>query len=326
MTKTISRQPKGTTTGGQFAANTHTEPDVSLAPPRPADAAGIISANNDPVTLMYVAYDDQLNNQQIDMVLAGQWNDVANNVDEIFAEHALEEAERIAEQEINAAFDAETFDSQWDELDSDEQTEAISAVQDRDDSDPVADLLRNTPPQLMRTSLGSPASRLQDPNLALGSQLDAGGFEARQRALSELLEEAGMDTSPQSVHEEIEELVNEGPWDWHEAVDLDIIWYGDIQDGIARPRGDDENSGLKTLHFERAHVLLIDRINGSGHDVQIDASCSKTLLRPADDDPETDATGRVYLDSGTHGYSWNDVAGVHKPAYANGAPTAKWSE
>ncbi len=37
-------------------------------------------------------------------------------------------------------------------------------------------------------------------------------------------------------------------------------------------------------------------------------------------------SGRVYLDSDAGGYSWDEVAGVHKPYYAAGAPPASWSK
>lgn len=54
--------------------------------------------------------------------------------------------------------------------------------------------------------------------------------------------------------------------------------------GRARPAPQRRREqGTGTLHFERAYVLLICRINAQ--------------------DPEAHATGKVYRDSGAYGYS-----------------------
>jgi hypothetical protein len=106
--------------------------------------------------------------EQMSMILAGQWNDAENDVDENFSDNAYEEAITTARTEINEAVEEGRFDREWDELDQDEQDEARHAVEERDDSDPVKDLLRNTPDQLLRTSLGRPSERLSEPRWASG--------------------------------------------------------------------------------------------------------------------------------------------------------------
>jgi hypothetical protein len=326
MTENTARQPKGIPTGGQFAATTHTEPDVTLGRDDAPGAAGIIAANTAPVSLRFVDYDDRLTAEQMNMILAGAWTDAENDVDENFSDNAFEEATRIAETEINAAFEGGRYDREWDELESDEQDTARYAVEERDDSDPVKDLLRNTPDQLMRTSLGTPESLLKDRWAAAGSRLDGGGFEARQKAVSDLLAASGMDTSAEGVQDEIAALVNEGPYDWHEGVQLDVIWYGGVEDAVPTPRFESpETEGQKVLEFAKPHVLLIDKWNGSGHEVVIPAPLKRTLTRVGYDDQEAPQTGRAYLDSDAGGYGWDAVAGVHKPAYKDGAPAATWS-
>lgn len=322
MTDYTARQPQGIPAGGQFAPTAHTEPKISLdAAP---GAAGIIAANTAPVSLRYVAYDDRLTDEQMNMILAGQWNDAENDVDERFSDNAYEEAVTIARTELDEAVAEGRFDREWDELDQDEQDAARYAVEERDDSDPVKDLLRNTPDQLMRTSLGTPENLLKDRSAVLGSHLDDGGFEARQKAVSDLLAAAGMDTSAAGVQDEIRALVNEGPYDWHEGVQLDVIWYGGLEDAVSTPRSDSEADGQKVLEFATPHVLLIDKWNGSGHEVVIPAPLTRTLTR-VQDDQETPQTGRAYLDKGAGGYGWDEVAGVYKPAYKAGAPSARWS-
>jgi hypothetical protein len=330
MTENTARQPQGIPTGGQFAATTHAEPDVTLASGAETgeapSASGIIAANQAPVSLRFVSYDDRLTEVQMGMILSGQWTDAENDVDENFADNAYEEAVTIARTEIDEAVEAGTFDREWDDLDLDEQDAARHAVEERDDSDPVKDLLRNTPDQLMRTSLGQPAERLSEPRWASGHRMDDGGFTARHDAVAALLKDTGMNVDAPEVREAIEELINEGPYDWHEGVDLDLIWYGALEDAVPTPRGESpETEGSKVLEFATPHVLLIDRMNGSGHEVTIPAPLKRTLTRVGYDDVEAPQTGRAYLDSGAGGYGWDSIAGVYKPAYEDGAPSATWN-
>lgn len=330
MHRNPARQPEGQPSGGQFAPETRTEPEIALTVPEgPPGAAGIIAQGTDPVLLRFVNYDDKLTKEQIGMVLSGAWNDAENDVDDRFTDHAYEEAVKVATEELEAAVQEGRFDREWDELDPDEQDEVRYAVEERDDSDPVKDLLRNTPPQLMRTSLGQPWARLSEPRFASWQHLDRGGVQAREKVIGDLLKEAGVDTSAEGVKEAISELVIEAGGDWHEGVQLDVIFYGDIADAVPATRFDnDPDAGReKVLEFARPHLLLIDKLNGSGHDTVLPAPLKKTLVRPSEDGPEAPQTGRVYLDDSGDGYSWDDVCGLVKSAYGgDGAPKASWSD
>jgi hypothetical protein len=325
MTENQNRQPEGIPTGGQYAATAHSDAVPDLTPAGPLTAAGIVAAGTQPVTLKFVEYDHELNVDQISMILEGRWNDAENDVDENFSDASYEEAVRIAEEEVNAAYEAGTFDREWDELDPDEQDEARYAVEARDDSDPVKDMLRNTPPQLMRTSLGTPAQRLAEPRWTSGHHLDDGGFEARHKVVEGLVKDAGMDTSAPGVTAAIEELITEGPYDWHDGVQVDVIFYGDIEDAVPNTRFENEPDTGKTkvLEFANPHILLIDKWGGSGHDVVVPAPLKRTLSVPAED-TDTPQTGHVYLDDKAGGYSWDDVCGLVKSAYGDGGPTATW--
>jgi hypothetical protein len=314
---------------GTFTETTHAEPALTLdTPAEPATAADITAAGADPVSLRFVSYDDQLTKDQMSMILEGNWNDAENDVDEAFQDNATEEASRIAEEEVTAAYESGTFDREWDDLDEDEKDEARYAVEARDDSDPVKDLIRTTPPQLLRTSLGKPAQRLGGTGGIYGEQLDDAGFEARHNAVEALLKEAGVDTEAEGVTAAIEELITEGPYNWHEGVQLDVIFYGPIEDAVPAPRSETECPGTasKVLEFAKPHVLLIDKYNGSGYDTVLPTPLKRTLTRPDADGPEVPQTGRVYLDDAAGGYSWDDVCGLVKSAYGgDGAPQATWA-
>ena len=314
---------------GTFTEITHAEPALTLDQAGgPATAADIIAAGDGPVSLRFVNYDDQLTKDQMSMILEGNWNDAENDVDEVFLENATDEAERIAKEEINAAYEAGTFDREWDDLDEDEKAEARYAVEARDDSDPVKDLLRTTPNQLLRTSLGNPLDLLSGAEGVYGERLDDDGFEARHNAVEGLLKEAGVDTSAEGVTAAIEELVTEGPYNWHSGVQLDVIFYGPIEDAVPAPRSETDcpETASKVLEFARPHLLLIDKYNGSGYDTVLPASLKRTLVRPGEDGSGVSQTGRVYLDDAAGGYSWDDVCGLVKSAYGgDGAPKASWS-
>lgn len=329
MTENQNRQPEGIPTGGQFAATAHSDNVPALATPEaPTDAAGIIAEGTYPVLLRFVDYDDKLTKEQIGMILSGAWNDAENDVEDRFSDHAYAEAVKVATEELETAVQEGRFDREWDELDPDEQDAARYAVEERDDSEPVKDLLRNTPPQLMRTSLGNPSERLAEPRWTSGHHQDNGGFEARHNAVEALLKESGMDTSAPGVTAAIEELITEGPYDWHEGVQLDVIFYSEIDDVVPSTQFDnDSDAGKeKVLEFPKPHILLIDKWNGSGHDVVVPAPLKRTLARPAEDGSEAPRTGRVYLDDSGDGYSWDDVCGLVKSAYGgDGAPKASWA-
>lgn len=328
MTENQNRQPEGIPTGGQFAATAHSDNVPTLnAPAAPAGAAGIIAQGTYPVLLRFVDYDDKLTKDQMGMILSGDWNDAENDVEDRFSDSAYDEAVKVATEELETAVQEGRFDREWDELDSDEQDEARYAVEARDDSDPVKDLLRNTTPQLLRTSLGQPSERLPEPRFASGHHLDNGGFQARKKVIADLLKESGADTSAEGVDEALGELIDNGPWDWHEGVQLDVIFYADIADAVPATRFDtDPDAGKeKVLEFARPHILLIDKWNGSGHDVVVPAPLKRTLAKPAEDGSEVPRTGRVYLDDSGDGYSWDDVCGLVKSAYGgDGAPKASW--
>jgi hypothetical protein len=48
--------------------------------------------------------------------------------------------------------------------------------------------------------------------------------------MSSFLTATGMDVSSDDTRQAIQELVTEGPYDWHEGVQLDVIFYGPVDD------------------------------------------------------------------------------------------------
>jgi len=152
MTDHMARQPKGIPTGGQFAAAAHPEADVIIeGPVSYANAASVMATRSEHAELIYVHYDDELSKDQISSILAGDWNSAEEMALETYSEQAHLRSREEAEELVNEAFNAGTFHSEWDELDSEDQDEAAEALREQDKSDPITQLLRNTPDQLMRT-------------------------------------------------------------------------------------------------------------------------------------------------------------------------------
>ena len=138
--------------------------------------------------------------------------------------------------------------------------------------------------------------RLNESRWTSGQRLDEDGFAARHDAVAKLLTEAGVEIGAPGVREAIEQLVTEGPYDWNEGVQLDVLWYGDVAaDTVASTRSDnDPEAGKeKVLEFAKPHVLLIDKWNGQGYDKVLPAPLKRTLAKPAEDGAEAPQTGRL---------------------------------
>lgn len=270
-----------------------------------AESSTEITAKMDEtVDLVFVEYDDKLTDEQVNMVLAGRWSEVEDAVESVFAEsrenNLIEECEKAA---AAAGYD-------WDELSETVQETVRYEVERRDGSDPVADLLRQTPKQLLRTCLGQPG-----PLAGAAWQEDFGNDEAiaiRHEAVAGILRGAGLNTATPEATSAIAELVSESGGMWHEGVDLDVLWYGDVATASSSPSS--EHSGSNTLTFTNPTILLIDRINGSGHEVRILGQVRKNLA-PNLDQEDLERTEKVYLDSAAGGYGWDSIAGVVKSAY-----------
>lgn len=305
---------------GEFGTQLLDESNVALAE-RPDTEANRAEKHISPHTMVYfVDRDDRLNDEEIDHLLSGDemaaYNSSAARFDDSAYEYATEEARQAWER----ALDAGDVETEWDELDDELQDEFRWAVMNRDTTDLVAELASNTPKTLMRTHLAD----------NLGARLDAAPAgtwhglstfnedgpeaEARQAAryavVENILAEHGVGSSDE-VREAVRELVDNGPYDWHEGVDLDVIFYDDVKTAAADPAPGSTTS----LTFTDAHVVLIDTFNGSGHDVRIPGTLTRTFAAVGEEGG-LDAEDRAFADAGPSSrMSWDDVCGLHKPAY-----------
>lgn len=301
----IARQPQGVPTGGQFAATNHAESTVSLEvpPDGPVDAAiNAVRNGDEKFDLIFVDRDDKLSDSDMGLYLAGEFSELDESIWESYADHRYDHLE----EDMRKAFEEAGIDES--EL-NDEQRDAMrEVISDKDTSDPLPDLLRNSGDKLMRVSIATP-----EPGYQSGHTEGVG--EARVARISELLTDKGMDVTSPEAQEAIGELVDNGPWDWHEAVDLDVIYYADPRESTVW-NGDAGEACSRDLSFTDPHVLLIDRMNGSGHEVKIPGTVKVTATP---DKP-------VRLDAAKdNGYGWDDVAGVYHSGYRC-EPESTWVE
>lgn len=265
--------------------------------------------------LYYVAYDEQLSKDQMMMMLAGDASAAYDDYDESAGDYRYDQArEEVADALRTAQLRHET-DIAIEDLSSDEADELIQLALENDQSDPIKDLSRNTSPQLMRARLSAPDWQKDLGNAWSGHSIygtsendETKALEqSRYQAIENVLKASGIDTADPENQEAIRDLVSEGPYDWHESVDLDIIFAADIENASA------SHEGETALEFTNPHVVLIDRNNGSGYDAQFKGAAKKTIPAAENINSKTD---RVFLDKGDiGGYGWDEVCGLVTSAY-----------
>ena len=268
-----------------FAGHTHSEPTESLGA-----VEAMIEEAKTPTTLIYPSYDDQFSERQIGLYLAGDIGGLEDDIDDAFFDMWYGALEERVDEIIGDA-----------DVDDDARDEINDWVRDADDSDISGQLARNTHSQLMRATLGTPQDLAEEIGIGGNTTFNAlhpGAEKARSVVLIEALRRYGVEATPEMV----EPLSTEGPQFWHEAVTLDVIWYGDIRDA-ALP----DEDATRAVQFTGAHVLLLDSMNGSGYEIEVPGQITVPLTH---DSP-------AFLDSAQSGghYGWDDTAGVHKPAY-----------
>lgn len=256
-------------------------------------------------SLSFVNYDDSLTSEQINLLLTGDTSRLEDDVDSDLLDHREESARNYADEALEQMRSAGIADLEWDELSGDEQQTFIDVAFERDDSDPVKDLTRVTAPKLMRTHLGDVAGD----NPSVNHPDDQLRHTARREAITTLLAGHGMSAQDvQANSETIDSLIYEGPDHWHEGVDLDIIFHDKIGDYApsAQP---------KSFTFDKPHVVLLDRMNGSGCDAQLAGQLTKSVPEVTDSEAIQPEEG-VFLDKGGRsGYGWDETAGVVHSAY-----------
>ena len=269
--------------------------------------------------MVFIYQDESLDDQEVDLVLAGNmdtaydWAETSGRWWERRDESAEETARELL-GDLSLDFDA---------LHPDIQDAVRSEITYYDTSDPMRQLLQNTPDKLMRASVtrdlidaikdGEPEEHSQAVaynNLVVHGIADdyADVVAARSNLIEqELLRSGAIDKplSPQD-REAVESMVEEGPSTWTEYTRLDAIWFGGVQDA-ALPMNDGESVSKTLTAPDGMHVVLLDTGVGTGCDAELSAPLTIHLNNDRHaflDSPEDSPT-----------YGWDETAGVYHPAY-----------
>lgn len=292
----VNRVTAGKRGAGRYDFKHNTESDIDLVDEEPS-VYDVITANREPVSLITADHDDCLSDSQINDALRGDWNAVDEDVAESFAGLRYAAARTVASEEIDAAYAEGRFPKSFFELDEFEAAQSVRGVLERDAGVPVDALLSQTPPQVMRSSLGRPADRMGSlPDCYTGESFyDDRIFAERVNVVSGILREHGMDTDAPETSEAIRDLVTNGPTFWGESVKLDVVWKGKVSEATVHPRGDEE-SGWREVTFEGPDLLLLDPKRGDGYLVSVPGKVRQTLT------PDSPA----FLDSSAGSKGWSD--------------------
>jgi hypothetical protein len=248
-----NRVSAGKSDGGQFAAKVNGEQDIDLDISSDTDTfsdpyAALSAEGNKPVTLTYVEHGDSLTEDQIDSALRGDWDRVSEDVEDQFRDGSYSEAKDIAEKEINYLHSEGKFHAEWDDLDEDQQHEAALAVQTRDDSNPVADLIKQTPDQNLRVSAAStdeftghyPKEGVKaaiasfpegvDIDDVLGDDEDGKYTEERMALVTGVLKDHGVEDADHDITQlSVRTFVETSYTNW-ENCDIDVVWRGSVSE------------------------------------------------------------------------------------------------
>jgi hypothetical protein len=249
-----------------------------------AVAARVRAALAETYDLAYVSQGDRITDEQLAYIFehGHEPESFYDWLDESRHHYAIEALEELIPDRLEREALRRTDD--WDDL--------IDEIKERDNSNVFRDLLRETPRVLMRYALGD-----VDEDLDLDQDSWNWSEEQVTSAARKIGEIVGLDF----VHlPELRELVVNATY----GGKLYVIWYGDVDDVV---QASFDDSVQRTISWTEPYLLVLDRFNGSGHDVKIGHGETITV--------RWDRT-RLVVDDHDFGYGWDRVCGLHKPAYA----------
>lgn len=240
--------------------------------------------------LVYIDQGDRLTPKQVAALLRGEnayQSDDLTDLDEWESEARYRGAVEVIKEIL--------YEEEWEILDANpiELSELRCEIEERDVSDPYGDMLRQTGSLLYRydvevdvnTTWASNDEELADQADELAEALGyAPGHTVKDLIESDLLPEASY-----------------GGHAW-------ILFYIDVEEmwkaTIAYDQVPEEKRAEVKITFTRPWLLVLDKLNGSGHDVRLPVDVTLPF------DP-----ARLTTDDDGNGYSWDSIAGLVKSAY-----------
>jgi hypothetical protein len=245
-----------------------------------------ITALSDRYSLAYVDYRDELDADQVAQILSGHWDSVAERMWEGWADQRWTSTMEIMKEVCADLADDDNPDPLSILRRDDDCYDALRwAIEERDDSDIMRDLIRNTPRMLFRYSL----------NLDVGSLYDGNDETEEAKAIAEA---AGIDYETNRAA--LATILGNSS-----GGSLYVLWYGDAQTLVDPTLSVEWRDETFTIAWENPSLLVLNGWEGSGYAESIVGTVTVPF------DPKA-----LRVDSASGGgYGWNDVAGVYCPAY-----------
>jgi hypothetical protein len=250
--------------------------EVLMADLAQAAAELTVSRLDEKYALVHIDRGDRLTDDQVQKLIAGD--------EEVLDEDWVSENRWHG---VNLVLDEILDEGARDFLEEHEALEQVrEAIEDRDESDPIRDLMRETGSKLLRYRLDAEAA--------------AGAWKFSDEQVNSAAHAlaAAADIDFWDNCEALRELVAHASY----GGGLYVLWRGDIKpvyDAVCTVRFSDTASKV-TVQWTDPELLLLDQWNGSGHTVRVRGTVRLVF------DPD-----RLCLDTAhaPGGYSWTDVVG-----------------
>ena len=202
---------------------------------------------------------------------------------------------------------------EWDDLSEDEQEELINNIESMDTSDIVAELVANTPPQLVKLDFDDAYNAVAEYALDENGNTDwdkhnfimygsNDNYDERVAFLSSYLEGKGFKTHTTEGQEAIHEIIGNGNYDWHSSLKIGLTFRTPLQDvNVGDIIGGEEKDERALTFKEPVNVGMIDRENGSGWISEFEPSAGGARF-------VVDKHNPVSLDS-VGGWGWDKITG-----------------
>ncbi len=254
--------------------------------------------------LIYIDRGDELDDKQCALIVGGKSDEVVENFDFMENEdnaidYYLEQSD-LDEDEREALKDSDDFDAFVDEC------------RERDESTPLADLIRNTGRKMVRFYIRKDNGDRNAVPYNYRGFLDDDKAESEAKRLCRL---CGLNW--QENAKSFRELVDNASSGGVLCI-IANVEMRDVNKWVEFCHRNPERGRVR-LTFTNPNILLHDPINGSGHDVGVKGKVRVRFGLGGLDDTH----GAMSLDArnvGT-GYSWQETAATYNPAY-NADPEA----
>lgn len=241
------------------------------------------------IELFYVSYDDKLDDKQITTLFASEngENEVIEDIEQRLEEGKWYSINHITKEVLENEDEPDLLDDYPDKAE-----QLRWAIEERDESTPLRDLMRHSR-VLMRYRLGDDDNDILYPSYTMTKT-------ERYQSARHLGKLAGLNWA--DYKGKLYELVDNASYGGVAYV----IFYASVdelytaQDALLRLG----KTAGGTITWTDPYLLVLDRWNGSGHDVKINGKVTVPF----------DFT-RLVSDAGDAGYSWDDVCGLVKSAY-----------